>query len=135
MSLLPPSIVQETNFVWWTFAVEIFMVAPPGLTVVNVKFPLGFLRLCDGSDVMLKGWRRLVQVDGGDGGRLALGIEDVVSMVHGLVEVSGQVVVGDGIADGLWQQVPPDFAYHRWAAAVEVAFADQSFDSSCSLRG
>ena len=36
MGLFPPSIVLETNLFWWS-AFEIAMVAPPGLSIVDVK--------------------------------------------------------------------------------------------------
>merc|ERR1711951_262631 len=100
-----------TGLIWWAFAIEVFMVSPPGLAVIDIELPLGLLlRLRDGGDVILEGWRRLVQVDGGDGvGRLA-GIVDVVRPVQGFVPLGSQVVAGDGQLDVLWQHVSPSFA-------------------------
>ena len=92
--------MPDANFAWWVLALEVAMIPSPGLAVFNVEFLLG-LGL-HGSDVVLKGGRRLVQVDGGDGvGRLAC-VVDVIRPVQGLVPLRLQVVACDGKLDVFW---------------------------------
>ena len=58
-----------------------------------------------------------------------------VRFVQGCVPPCLQVVTCDGKTDGFWKFVPPNFAYHSWAAAVEIALADEFFYPFGSLRG